>query len=135
MGFSKFCSERPLWCVTAGSSGTHSVCVCSKHQNTILLLDALNWNISYKDLINILVCDSCDRMCMVHRCKNCPGTAALKKILEEKFKDLDSDIAVEFCQWQTTDRSTLYTQTASLEVYKDLLISSINSLTAHSFIA
>ena len=63
------------------------------------------------------------------------GTAALKIFLEGKFKDLDSDITVVICQWQTTDRSTLYTQTASLEEYKDLVISSINSLTAHSFIA
>ena len=48
---------------------------------------------------------------------------------------MDSDIAVVFCQWQTTNRSTIYIQTASLEEYKDLVISSINSLTAYSFIA
>ena len=43
IGFSKFCSLRPKWCVIAGSSGTHSVCVCTIHQNTILLVDALRW--------------------------------------------------------------------------------------------
>ena len=72
---------------------------------------------------------------MVHQCKKCPGTAALTIFLEEKFKELDPDIALVFYQWQTTDRATLYTQTASLDEYKELEIAAINSLTAHSFIA
>ena len=32
-GFSQFCELQPKWCVLAGSSGTHSVCVCTYHQN------------------------------------------------------------------------------------------------------
>ena len=39
ISFSKFCSLQPKWCVCAGSSGTHSVCVCTIHQNIILLID------------------------------------------------------------------------------------------------
>ena len=46
LGFSKFCIFRPKWCVLARSSGTHSVCVCSIHQNAILLVDAINWDIT-----------------------------------------------------------------------------------------
>ena len=42
IGFSKFCALSPKWCVIAGSSETHLVCVCTTHQNTILLVDALN---------------------------------------------------------------------------------------------
>ena len=45
-GFSKFCTLRPKWCVIAGFSGTNSVCVCTTHQNTILLVDALNWKVT-----------------------------------------------------------------------------------------
>ena len=42
IGFSKFCILRPIkWCISAGSAGTHSVCVCTHHQNTILLLSAI----------------------------------------------------------------------------------------------
>ena len=33
VGFSTFTMLRPRECVLAGSSGTHSVCVCSLHQN------------------------------------------------------------------------------------------------------
>ena len=36
IGFSKFCTLCPKWCVIAGSSGIHSACVCTTHQNTIL---------------------------------------------------------------------------------------------------
>ena len=39
IGFSKFCAFRSKWCVLAGSKMTHSVCVCSVHQNVVLLVD------------------------------------------------------------------------------------------------
>ena len=55
IGFFKFCTLSPKWCVIAGSSGTHSVCVCINHQNTILLVDALNWEVTYKDFVNKVV--------------------------------------------------------------------------------
>ena len=41
VGFSSFCSLRPKHCVLAGSSGTHSVCVCTHHQNPTLPLNAI----------------------------------------------------------------------------------------------
>ena len=46
IGLSKFCSLRPKWCVTVSSSGTHSVCVCTIHHNTKLLVDAFSGNIN-----------------------------------------------------------------------------------------
>ena len=45
IGFSKFCALRPKWCVLAGSKMTHSVCVCSAHQNVMLLVDAMDWDL------------------------------------------------------------------------------------------
>ena len=38
IGFSKFAELRPKHCVLAGVSGTHSVCVCTIHQNVMLML-------------------------------------------------------------------------------------------------
>ena len=38
IGFAKFTTLRPANCILVGSSGTHSVCVCSYHQNVKLLL-------------------------------------------------------------------------------------------------
>ena len=38
IGFSKFADLRPKHCVLAGARGTHSVCVCTIHQNVKLML-------------------------------------------------------------------------------------------------
>ena len=39
LGFSKFCALAPKGCVLASSKMTHSICVCSAHQNVVLLVD------------------------------------------------------------------------------------------------
>ena len=46
--FSKFCALRPKWCVLTGSKMTHSVSVCSAHQNVVLLVDAMGWELTEK---------------------------------------------------------------------------------------
>ena len=53
--FSKFCALRPRWCVLTGSKMTHSVCVCSAHQNVVLLVDAMDGDLTYKDLIKLFL--------------------------------------------------------------------------------
>ena len=42
IGFSKFAEFRPKHCIIAGTSGTHSVCVCTIHQNVKLMLNGIN---------------------------------------------------------------------------------------------
>ena len=42
IGFSKFCALRPKWRVLAGLKMTHSVCICSNHENVVLLVDAMD---------------------------------------------------------------------------------------------
>ena len=39
VGFSKFAELHPKQCVLAGASGTHSVCVCTIHQNVKLMMN------------------------------------------------------------------------------------------------
>ena len=51
IGSSKFCTLRPKWCVLAASKMTHSVYTCSAHQNVVLLVDALDWDLTYKDVL------------------------------------------------------------------------------------
>ena len=98
IGFSKFCTVCLKWCVIAGSSGTHSLCVCTTHQNTILLVDALNLEVTYKDLVNKVVCDSSNRECMMHCCTNCPRTNTLHKFMEEELNDIDPDFQFHYSQ-------------------------------------
>ena len=53
IGFSQFYAQRPKWCVLTGSKMTHSICVCSADQNVVLLVDAMNGDVTYKDLIKL----------------------------------------------------------------------------------
>ena len=53
IGFSKFCTLRPKWCVLDGSKMNHSVCVCGVHKNVALLVDTMDWKFSYKELIKL----------------------------------------------------------------------------------
>lgn len=71
IGFSKFCSLRPKFCILPGASGTHSVCVCVYHQNFKLLLQAVDKNIYYRDLISQIVCDTNSKECMSRQCLVC----------------------------------------------------------------
>ena len=137
--FSKFCTLRPKWCVLAGSSGshsvTHSVCICSTHQKAVLLVDVIDWEYTYKDLIKKVVCDRDNKVCMMHRCESCPGSTALKKFLDDELRHLDMDSEFHYCQWQTTDRAALATLTTTFKESKKILIDSINNLTRHSYLA
>ena len=134
LGFSKFCTFWPNWCVLAGSSGGHSVCICSIHQNAILLADAINWDITYKDLISKIVCDSTRKECMMHQCESCPGRARLKQFLDEQLSDVDSESEFHYNQWDTTDWVSLTTVTTTCEEYKAVLIDAIDKLTKHSYL-
>ena len=59
IGFSKFSALNVL----TGSKMTHSVCVCSAHQNVVLLVDAMDWDLTYKDLIKKIVCNPKSNNC------------------------------------------------------------------------
>ena len=103
IGFSKFCTLHRKWCVIADSPRTHLVCVCTNHQNNILLVEALNFEVTYKDLVNEVVCDKSNCECVIHCCTNCPRTNILGKFVEEELSDIDPDIQLHYSQWQTTD--------------------------------
>ena len=74
-------------------------------------------------------------MLMMHCCTNCPGTNPLRKFLEEELSDIDPDFQFHYSQWQTTDTASLATVASTFEEYKDILISPINAITKHSFLA
>ena len=85
IGFSKFCALKPKWCVLAGLKMTHSICVCSAHQNVTLLVDAMDLDLTYNDLIKKIVYNPKSNKCITHRCESCPGTATLKEFLDEEL--------------------------------------------------
>ena len=100
-----------------------------------MLVDAINWNLTYTNLIEKIVCSPERKECMIHRCESCPGSTALKEFLDNELNEHDADDEIQYCQWSTTDRATLTTVISTYEEYKEHLISSIHNLTKHSYIA
>ena len=60
--FSTFCLLRPKWCVNVGASGTHSVCVCTIHQNVNLMLSSVKLDKEYHNLVEMIVCSRDNRL-------------------------------------------------------------------------
>ena len=147
IGISKFCELRPIWCITVTSSGAHSVCVCSIHQNAKLLVDSFcstineqessNIKITYKDLMEKIVCRTDEIKCMLQRCENCPGSRTLHTFIMEKFTEAGFYITddVHYSQWVSTDRADLDRITSTIEKFTKRLVDSIDNLTTHSFVA
>lgn len=135
IGFSMFCHLRPKWCVTVGSSGMHSVCVCIIHQNVKLMIAGSNIVGDYKTLIKRCVCDMESKECMLHRCEECPGEGALKEYLADFYKDNNPEEIIEFKQWLQTDRHTLDRKQLSIEDFVNELSSKIWNLSNHHYIS
>jgi len=83
--------------VSAGASGTHAVCVCTIHQNVVLLIHAAQIKELYKDLLSLAVCSTDNRDCMLQRCTEYPGFKIVLQLLQSKFEDLDE--VIYFKQW------------------------------------
>ena len=130
--FSKFCALRPKWCILAGSKMYHSVSICSPHQNVVLLVDAMDWNVTYKDLIKKIVCNTESKKCIMNWCASCPGIATLTEFLDQELNEHGDDEKFNYCQWHTTDQAILTTFTATYEEYKETLINVTDDLTRDS---
>lgn len=141
IGFSKFAELRPRNCVLAGSSGTHSVCVCTSHQNVKLMLE--NAKISsltngelhtYKHCIAKALCNPASIKCYFGECSTCPGTDYIKNLLEEKFEEKGIE-KITFRQWISVDRCNLETIEKSTSDFIELFIQLLSALIRHDFIA
>ena len=111
---------------------THSV--CTVHQNVVLLVRVMEWDLTYKDLIKNIVYNPESNKCVVYRCESCPGSAILKKYFDQELNEHEDDEEFNYCQWETTDRATLTAVTATYKEYKETLIDVIDDLTRHSYI-
>ena len=144
IGFSKFAELRPQHCILAGASGTHSVCVCTIHQNIklmfsgarlseIMMPDGVNLSTYHHCLASIL-CNPPLPTCYLGECTSCPGVSKLRDdlttLLDENLID-----NITFKQWVSVDRSTLETYTKSVDEFVDTFCEKLELLRPHSFIA
>lgn len=144
ISYTAFAKLRPRHCILPGASGTHSVCVCTIHENVKMMLDALNIEAltnnsdmplgNYTDCLNEMICKNSGANCYLDRCLKCPGTTKLSEHLSQLLEN--SCIShVEFCTWTGTDRSTLINRKMDVDEFIDELCSKLEILKPHSFIA
>lgn len=126
---------RPKWCVLAGASGTHLVCVCTIHQNVILLIHGAGIEKDYKQFMSYIVCEKASRECMLRHCDKCPSKDNLVQFLQSKFEDHDDEDLVEYIQWVSTDRTEMIRCFSSVEEFIDKLVEKLNKLIPHSYIS
>ena len=81
----------------------------------MLLVDAMDWDLTYKDLIKKIVHNLESIKCIMHRCEFCPDTATLKEFLDQELNEHEDDEKFNYCQWETVDRAILTTFTATYE--------------------
>ena len=113
---------------------TQSVYVCSPYQNFVLLVDAMDWEWTYKDMTKKIVCNTERSKCIIHRCESCPGTATRNNFLirnSTNMKMMRNLITVSGTlrieqYWQPLQPLTKNTKR---------LIDVIDDLTRHSYIA
>jgi hypothetical protein len=70
-------------------------------------------NTDYKDLIDLLVCNSESSECMLDLCELYPGRQFLIELQGTETDDLPDDIT--FMQWVSTDRAELITRTMPVD--------------------
>ena len=70
------------------SKVTQSVSVCSTHQNVVLLVDAMDWDLTYKYPIKKIFYNPEDNKYIVYRCESRPGTATLKDFLNRNSANM-----------------------------------------------
>ena len=141
IGFSKFAELRPKECILAGAAGTHSVCVCTLHQNTKLMLagsklEALTGGElkHYGHCLAAIQCNPPRIECYLGECSECPNADAFKERLQG-IMDAELIDTVEFRQWTSTDRATLETRIVPVDEFLDLFVGMLKKLKYHDFIA
>ena len=144
IGFAKFAMLRPKECVLAGASGTHSVCVCTVHNNVKLMMsNAMMETMTaaeavplkhYGHALAMTMCNPALPSCHLGECLVCPGKEPLKDMLTKCFEENDVD-EVEFKQWVSTDRSKLETMVQPIDDFIDTFLEKLDNLRRHDFIA
>lgn len=135
IGFSTFCALRPKQCVLAGSGGTHSVCVCTHHQNPKLQLNAIGEkNLRLDDVMEKGVCDINSEDCMMRRCPSCPGEEAIVSFVCS-LPAMEEKEEVCYKKWVTVDRCNLENVVETTDEFVSSFSSAIMKLTRHHYVS
>lgn len=145
IGFSKFCELRPQNCILAGKSGTHTVCVCTLHQNVKLMMHGAKLNSlalvgdnatikNWQDCLYQIMCNPPSPNCYMNNCKECPEKSHFEDLINQKFEDELID-SVTYKKWLSVDRCTLETVVKEKNEFIEEFMEELLKLKPHSFIA
>ena len=135
IGFSTFCALRPKHCILAGSSGTHSVCVCTYHQNPKLQLNAIGEaHLKLENVMEMAVCDMNQEACMLSDCQDCPGKQGVINFVQTLDSMADRE-ELRYKKWVTVDRCTLQDVVETSEEFLDSFSSAVVKLLRHHYIS
>ena len=83
-------------------------------------------------MIDMTVCCKDSKQYIANRCGNCSGTSVLKRLLDQRLHDGDSDVL--FQQGDNTRRSKIVTRFLSIADFVELLVKYIVALASRSFL-
>ena len=86
----------------------------------------MDGELTYKDLVKKIVCNTENNKFIMHRCESCPSTVTLKEFLDQEVNKHEDDEKFNYCQWDTMDQAILTTFTATYEKNKETLIDVID---------
>ena len=73
----------------------------------------MDWDMTYKDLIKKIICNTESNKCIMHQCESYPGTATLEEFLDQELNKREDDKKFNNIQWDTTGQAILTTFTAT----------------------
>ena len=57
----------------------------------MVLVNAIDWDLIYKDLIKKIFYNPESKKCIIHWCESCPGTETLEKFLDQELNEHEDD--------------------------------------------
>jgi hypothetical protein len=142
VGFSKFADLHPKQCVIAGATGTHSVCVCTIHQNAKLMfvgaeLGQLTANDdtpikNVRHCVAFMECNPASQKCCLRQCEQCGDPSDLKNKLLDIFTNNFID-TIKIKKWTSTDRSNLESVELNVDDYIDQFCNQLKDYQIHDF--
>lgn len=144
ISFTKFAELRPKWCVVAGARGTHSVCVCTIHQNFKAMFDASNLveltkELShqlheFRDCIKYCLCRNPKPECYLRTCEKCPKLLDFEEYVTSVLLNNDVENII-YSIWVATDKCTLKKECHDVYEFVPALSDSLQSLIPHHFLS
>lgn len=140
VGYTLFKQLRPKQCVFTGDASAANICVCMYHQNTELLVEALQRsgcfeNLTQKQLLTTLttkmVCSKATDSCHLRDCEHCDGSEMVTYVAQEL--DCKGVSSIDFTLWVTSPHCELIQLTEETDPFLDRLKMQLNKFVTHEF--